>query len=131
MVSSRCVAGLSTGIRPVSASSTMNIAMKASAWDGSRNFQPGSWLARTIWLRLVEPAEMARVKMASIIAGSAMAERVISRLLPMPAECARRVQSPQREEEPAQRQQSDQRQRAAEEAQRRLRGHHRHQQPRA
>ena len=38
----------------------------------------------SIWLRLVEPAVMATVKMASISAGSAMAAMVISRLLPMP-----------------------------------------------
>ncbi len=48
------------------------------------SFQSGPWLACTIWLKSVEPAVMATVKMASIIAGSAMAAMVISRLLPMP-----------------------------------------------
>ena len=85
MVSSRCVAGLSTGMRPVSASSTMNSAANASTCAGLSSFQVGALRgSATIWLRSVEPAVMATVKIASISAGSAMAAMVISRLLPMP-----------------------------------------------
>ena len=64
---------------------------------------------------------MATVKMASIIAGSAMAAMVISRLLPMPPNALAGIESAQRQKKTAQRQQPDQRQHAAEQAQRRLR----------
>ena len=129
MVSSKCVAGLSTGMRPVSASNTMNMAVKASAWDGSRNFHPGPWLARTIWLRLVEPAAMATVKMASIIAGSAMAEMVISRLLPIPPNALAGSSPPRARKNRPSASNAHQRQHAAKQAQRGLRRHHRRHQP--
>ena len=116
-------------MRPVSASSTMNSAAKASTCAGLSSFQVGPWAASNIWLRLVEPAVMATVKIASISAGSAMAAMVISRLLPMPAKGAGRIQPAQRQEEPPQRQQADEGQRAAEQAQRRRRVHQRHHQP--
>ena len=84
MVSSRWVAGLSTGMRPVSAISTRNSAAKASIWAGARKRHVVPIAALAISERLVESAPMATVKMASIMAGSASAEMVISRLLPRP-----------------------------------------------
>ncbi len=63
----------------------MNSAAKASTCAGLTSFHVGPWAARTIWLRFVErSAAMATVKMPSISAGSANAEMVISRPLPMP-----------------------------------------------
>jgi len=72
------------GMRPVSANSTMNSAPKASMCAGLSSLQVGPCAARNIWLRFVDPAVMATVKIASIRAGSAMAAMVISRLLPIP-----------------------------------------------
>ncbi len=62
----------------------MNSAANASICDGARNRQlwPTADLATS--LKLVELAAIATVKIASIIAGSAIAEMVISRLLPRP-----------------------------------------------
>ncbi len=73
---------------------------------------------------------MATVKIASISAGSAMAEMVISRLLPMPPKALAGSSPAQREEETSQRQQPDHRQHAAEQTQRRGRVDHRHHQAR-
>src|ERR1035441_9193197 len=84
MVSSRWVSGLSTGIRPVSAISTSASAANANICAGARKRQFCPMAAPAISVRPVEPAPMATVKMASIIAGSARAEMVISRLLPRP-----------------------------------------------
>src|SRR5260370_9243953 len=84
MVNSRCVAGLSTGMRPVSAISTMNIAAKASICDGARNFQ--LWLTATlaISLKFVELAAKATGKIASIMAVPAIPQLVVVLGVPGP-----------------------------------------------
>ncbi len=84
MVNSRWVAGLSTGMRPVSAISTMKSAAKASICEGARNLQLWVTAILAISLRLVEFAPKATVKIANIMGGSAIADIVISRLLPRP-----------------------------------------------
>ena len=82
MVSSRCVAGLSIGMRPFSAIATMMSAMRASPSETRRptsrsheGGDGGSW---------VEPATSAKVNTIMIIAGSASEAIIISRLDPMP-----------------------------------------------
>ena len=62
----------------------MNSAANAMTCVGLSTFHVGLCATWTMWLMSVEPAVMATVKMASIIAGSATAAMVISRLLPMP-----------------------------------------------
>src|ERR1039458_225507 len=84
IVNSRWVAGLSTGIRPVSAMRTRKRAAKASIWAGARKCQVVEVATLAISERLVELAPMATVKTASIMAGSARAAMVISRELPRP-----------------------------------------------
>src|SRR5260370_19364335 len=71
-------------MRPVSAINTMKSPENASICDGDRNLQ--LWLTAdlAISLRSVELARRATVKIARIMAGSAIAETVISRLLPRP-----------------------------------------------
>ena len=64
--------------------STSASAAKANICAGARKRQFCPMAAPAISVRLVEPAPMATVKMASIMAGSAKAEMVISRLLPRP-----------------------------------------------
>src|SRR4030095_8381539 len=71
MVSSRCVAGLSIGRRPVSASVTMKSAPKANRWPGL-TAAPGSAMVRAAILpRLVDPALRASAQIASATGGSA------------------------------------------------------------
>ena len=62
----------------------MNIAAAASICDGARNRHSCPTATRATSERLVELAPMATVNTASIMAGSARAEMVISRLLPSP-----------------------------------------------
>ena len=83
MVSSRCVAGLSTGTRPASAMRTMNSAAAARSSLGCAE-GPRKTVARASSPRLSEPPQRATVKRPSIRAGSASAPTVISRLEPMP-----------------------------------------------
>ena len=64
--------------------STMNKAPNASICEGARKRQLWPTAERATSLKLVELAAMATVKMATIMAGSAIAEMVISRLLPSP-----------------------------------------------
>ena len=49
------------GMRPVSASSTINSAANTSTCAGFSNVQAGPCATASIWLRLVEPAAMATV----------------------------------------------------------------------
>src|ERR1039457_4732388 len=69
IVSSRWVAGLSTGIRPVSAMRTRKRAAKASIWAGARKCQVVEVATLAISERLVELAPMATVKTATIMGG--------------------------------------------------------------
>jgi hypothetical protein len=84
IVSSRWVAGLSTGSRPVSASVTMKMAAKASTCPGASASEGVASMRAAMWPRLVEPALQASAKIASAMVGSASAATVISRLAPMP-----------------------------------------------
>jgi len=95
---------------------------------GTQQLQSGPRVVATIRLRSVEPAAMAIVNTADISAGSAIAAMVISRLLPIAPKSAGRIQAAQREKKTPEGQQPDQGEHAAEQAQRRLHGHHRHQQ---
>jgi hypothetical protein len=85
IVSSRCVAGLSTGTRPVSARATTKNATRAIKCGGGAVMMPSiSAVLWTMVLRLVEPAVSAMAKMDSIMAGSASVATMASRLLPIP-----------------------------------------------
>ena len=83
MVSSRCVAGLSTGMRAFSAIATMMSATRASA---SEMLRPawGPSMKEEIEESSVEPAKRESVNTAISIAGSASVANIISRLDPMP-----------------------------------------------
>src|SRR5258706_3528147 len=82
MVSSRCVAGLSTGMRAFSASATMTSATSASASE-TRRPTPGPCMKAAIGESCVEPASSATVNTTISIAGSASEAIIISRLEPM------------------------------------------------
>ena len=83
MVSSRCVAGLSTGTRAFSAIDTMISATSASP---SETLSPasGDSMKAAMLESCVEPAISATVKVIMIIAGSASEAIITSRLDPMP-----------------------------------------------
>src|SRR4051794_23973948 len=83
MVNSRCVAGLSTGIRAFSAMATMINANSASPSDTLRPTSDDTRKAAMVesW---VEPASSATVNTTMIMAGSASEAIIISRLEPMP-----------------------------------------------
>ncbi len=83
MVSSRCVAGLSTGMRAFSAIATM---MRANSASPSETRKPTSFdamNAATV-VSWVEPAINASVNTAISMAGSASEAIITSRLEPMP-----------------------------------------------
>ncbi len=82
MVSSRCVAGLSTGILPFSAIATMTSPMSAKPYDTRNSKCESIWTA--ISESCVEPAMRATTKTIMIIAGSAREANIVSRLEPMP-----------------------------------------------
>ena len=63
---------------------TIRSAANASICDGAKNLQLWPTATFAISLKFVEFAPNATVKIASIMAGSAIAEMVISRLLPKP-----------------------------------------------
>ena len=83
MVSSRCVAGLSTGTRAFSAIATMMSAMSARPSETLRPAAGESMKAAMVE-SCVEPAISASVKVIMIIAGSASEAIITSRLAPMP-----------------------------------------------
>ena len=83
MVSSRCVAGLSTGMRAFSASATMTSAISDSASDTRTPNGSAMKKSATPASRVV-PAAMASVSTISIMAGSASVAIIISRDEPMP-----------------------------------------------
>ena len=83
MVNSRCVEGLSTGIRPVSAMATNIRANKANTKEGlSTKPSFKTWAIAPD--KLVVEAVMVSVKIAINMAGSAIEEMVISLDEPMP-----------------------------------------------
>ena len=82
IVSSRCVAGLSTGMRAFSASATMMSATSASPSE-TRKVTCASMKSATAE-SCVEPATRATVNTIMIMAGSASEANIISRLEPMP-----------------------------------------------
>ncbi len=82
IVSSRCVAGLSTGMRAFSAIATITSATSAIASD-TRSPTPPCMNAATEE-SCVEPASSETVNAIISIAGSASDEIIISRLEPMP-----------------------------------------------
>ena len=82
MVSSRCVAGLSTGMRAFSARATMTSAASASPSETRR--LPCVSMKLAISESCVEPASSASVKAIISMAGSASEANIISRLEPMP-----------------------------------------------
>src|SRR6266852_8569293 len=84
MVSSRCVDGLSTGSRPVSASVTTNNAANASRWPGPRAAAGSEIVRAAICEKLVDPALSANATIDNATVGSVSATTVISRLAPMP-----------------------------------------------
>ena len=84
IVSSRCVAGLSTGSRPVSASITMKNAAKASRCAGLIARSGSAETRSTMPPRFVVFARSASAKTARMTVGSARAATATSRLLPMP-----------------------------------------------
>src|SRR2546425_3569024 len=84
MVSSRWVARLSTGRRPVSASITMKSAANARRCPGLTADSGSAMVRAAISPRLVEPAPRASAKIASASVGSASAATVTSRLAPIP-----------------------------------------------
>src|SRR2546429_8551907 len=84
MVSSRWVAGLSNGRRPVSASITMKSAANARRCRGLTADGGSAMVRAAISPRLVEPAPRASAKIASASVGSASAATVTSRLAPSP-----------------------------------------------
>ncbi len=83
MVSSRCVAGLSTGMRAFSAMATMTNATSAMPSEIRRPTLAVSMCSAMVdsW---VDPATSARVKTMMIMAGSAREAIITSRLEPMP-----------------------------------------------
>jgi hypothetical protein len=83
MVSSRWVAGLSTGTRAFSAIETM---ISATSARPSETLRPasGESMKAAMFESCVEPATSATVKVIMIIAGSASEAIVTSRLAPMP-----------------------------------------------
>ncbi len=83
MVSSRCVAGLSTGMRAFSAIATMISAISASPSD-TRRPTSGEAMKAAMVESWVEPAISASVNTIIIIAGSASEAIITSRLEPMP-----------------------------------------------
>ena len=84
IVSSRCVAGLSTGSRPVSAIMAMRNAANASACPGPIAYAGIFKTDPAITPRLVEPVVSASARIATARVGSVSAATVISRLDPMP-----------------------------------------------
>src|SRR5713101_2075096 len=84
MVSSRCVDGLSTGSRPVSASVTTNNAANASRWPGPSTAAGSAIVPATICEKLVDRALRANAIMDNATVGSVRATTVISRLAPIP-----------------------------------------------
>ena len=83
MVSSRCVAGLSTGMRAFSATATASKATAAKPSD-TRNPSAPSWKMPVITSRFVVPARMAKISATKTKAGSASAAKAISRVAPKP-----------------------------------------------
>jgi hypothetical protein len=83
MVSSRWVAGLSTGMRAFSAMATMTSAISARPSE-TRRPTSGEPMKAAMVESWEEPATRARVKMMSSMAGSAKDEIITSRLEPMP-----------------------------------------------
>ena len=83
MVSSRCVAGLSTGMRPFSAIATMIRPISASPSE-TRSPTCGDAMNAATVESCVEPAISASVNTIMIIAGSASEAIITSRLEPMP-----------------------------------------------
>ena len=83
MVSSRWVAGLSTGMRAFSAIATMTSAISTRPSETRRPTSGDAMKAATVasW---VEPATRARLKTIMIMAGSASEAIITSRLEPMP-----------------------------------------------
>ncbi len=84
IVSSRWVAGLSTGSRPVSATMTITSAAKASNAASDTTCSGCVMVWATNAPRFAEPAGMDNAKTASKMVGSTSAAMVISRLAPMP-----------------------------------------------
>ena len=83
MVSSRCVAGLSTGMRAFSAIATMISAISARPSE-TRRPTCGDSMKPAMVESWVEPAISASVNTIMIIAGSASEAIITSRLEPMP-----------------------------------------------
>src|SRR5579875_2661198 len=84
MVSSRWVDGLSTGIRPVSAITTITSATRARSRSGLAAHPGWATVAATMPGRLEVPAWIDRARMATSRAGSANAPMVMARLEPRP-----------------------------------------------
>ena len=103
IVSSRWVAGLSTGMRAFSASATVMRADEREPKE-TRKLTCVSMKSATVdsW---VEPATRATVKTIMIMAGSASEANIISRLEPMPPKRGPHVHADERQEEPCRAQQ--------------------------
>src|SRR3989454_556344 len=84
IVSSRWVAGLSTGSRPVSASMTMKNATKARRWAGFAASSGSRARRSTMPPRLIVSARSATAKTATMIVRSASAATATSRPQPTP-----------------------------------------------
>jgi len=84
MVSSRCVDGLSTGRRPVSAMITTANATAASRLAGESKWEGAAMVPATMSVRSDEPTRTDSAKIASRMVGSTRATMVVSRLAPIP-----------------------------------------------
>src|SRR3989442_2399710 len=82
MVSSRCVAGLSTGSRPVSASMTMKNAANASRWAGLATSHGSPPKPSTMRPTSMSSARSASANTATMTVGSASPAPATSRLAP-------------------------------------------------